>query len=468
MGDFSRGDLRFCINHANNNPGPDTIKIPVNGTINLTEPLPDLASDMEINGPGSELLTIRRDTGGDYRLIMVAGGTVTISGVTLANGRADVGGGIYNQGTLLLDHVNVTSNESTGGQGGGIYSVGALVITESTVNSNTAFSHASASGGGIYIAAATTLTITDSTVTENRALTTCLGTCTYLAALGGGIYVAENGTLTLERSAVSLNGANAGKSVCCGSSGLGGGLFSRGTSHVSSSIFTENEASAEAGRFAVGYGGAILNAGPMTIRNSTLANNSTRGGPTGGGYDTGWARGGAIFHYTNVLFIEHSTIALNKNTLAPNQQGGGIYRGGGSVRIHNTILARNLSNHGPNLHGTLLESGYNLISNSAGGSGYGPTDIIDVDPVLGPLQDNGGPTKTIALLPGSPAIDAGDPGPVDPPEWDQRGPGFPRIVNGRIDIGAFEVQATGAPLPSQDFAVLITSDFEIIKTKGKR
>jgi hypothetical protein len=61
------------------------------------------------------------------------------------------------------------------------------------------------------------------------------------------------------------------------------------------------------------------------------------------------------------------------------------------------------------------------------------------------VQDNGGPTRTHALLPGSPAIDAGDPNPVDPPEWDQRGPGFPRIVNGIIDIGVFDVQASGAP-----------------------
>ena len=78
--------------------------------------------------------------------------------------------------------------------------------------------------------------------------------------------------------------------------------------------------------------------------------------------------------------------------------------------------------------------------------------------MLGPLADNGGPTQTHALLPGSPAIDAGDN--TDAPEWDQRGIGFPRIVNGTIDIGAFEVQATGAPLPANPLAVLITADLE--------
>src|ERR1700741_4294259 len=71
MGDFSRGDLRFCINHANDNPGPDTIKIQVNGTINLTGPRPDLMSDMEIIGSGSASLTIRRASSNSFRIFSV-------------------------------------------------------------------------------------------------------------------------------------------------------------------------------------------------------------------------------------------------------------------------------------------------------------------------------------------------------------------------------------------------------------
>ena len=70
----------------------------------------------------------------------------------------------------------------------------------------------------------------------------------------------------------------------------------------------------------------------------------------------------------------------------------------------------------------------------------GPGDQINTDPLLGPLQDNGGPTFTHALLPGSPAIDTGDPNFTPPPFYDQRGPGFDRIANGRIDVGSFEVQ----------------------------
>ena len=78
----------------------------------------------------------------------------------------------------------------------------------------------------------------------------------------------------------------------------------------------------------------------------------------------------------------------------------------------------------------------------------GPGDQVNTDPVLGPLQDNGGPTFTHALLPGSPAIDTGDPNFIPPPLYDQRGPGFDRVVNGRIDIGSFEVQAGGTPTPT--------------------
>ncbi len=74
------------------------------------------------------------------------------------------------------------------------------------------------------------------------------------------------------------------------------------------------------------------------------------------------------------------------------------------------------------------------------------SNIIGADPLLGPLQDNGGPTLTHALLPGSPAIDSGDPAFTPPPDYDQRGEGFPRVVNGRIDMGAFEVQDGTPPV----------------------
>ena len=93
-----------------------------------------------------------------------------------------------------------------------------------------------------------------------------------------------------------------------------------------------------------------------------------------------------------------------------------------------------------NFGGTVTSLGYNLSSDNGGGHLTGPGDQINTDPLLGPLQDNGGPTLTHTLLPGSPAIDVGDPNFTPPPFFDQRGPGFDRVVNGRIDNGSFEVQ----------------------------
>src|SRR4029077_21230945 len=93
------------------------------------------------------------------------------------------------------------------------------------------------------------------------------------------------------------------------------------------------------------------------------------------------------------------------------------------------------------------------------GSGIltGPGDQINTNPLLGPLQNNGGPTFTHQLLPGSPAIDAGDPNFTPPPFFDQRGPGFDRVVNGRIDKGSFEVQTEGTPTPTPTATATSTS-----------
>jgi hypothetical protein len=113
------------------------------------------------------------------------------------------------------------------------------------------------------------------------------------------------------------------------------------------------------------------------------------------------------------LTVSNSTLSGNTAT-----NSGGIF---GAYSARNTIIALN-------------------TGDPASGSIDGNYNLVGGDPLLGPLQDNGGPTPTMALLPGSPAIGAGDP--TNAPEWDQRGPGFPRVVNGLIDIGAFEVQPT--------------------------
>jgi hypothetical protein len=103
-------------------------------------------------------------------------------------------------------------------------------------------------------------------------------------------------------------------------------------------------------------------------------------------------------------------------------------------------------------YGQVTSNGYNLSSDDGGGYLNGPGDQINTDPLLGPLQDNGGPTFTRELLPGSPAINAGDPNFVGPPDYDQRGPNYYRVRGGRIDVGSFEVQNPPSPSPTPRIA----------------
>ena len=130
----------------------------------------------------------------------------------------------------------------------------------------------------------------------------------------------------------------------------------------------------------------------------------------------------------------------------------------GTFAISNTSLKATgaLGGNIYNSNGAINSLGYNLSSDAAGGDGTTvpggfldkPGDIRNTEPSLGLLKDNGGPTFTHELLAGSPAIDAGDPNFTPPPDFDQRGTGYPRVVNGRIDIGAFEVQtAPACPQP---------------------
>jgi hypothetical protein len=177
--------------------------------------------------------------------------------------------------------------------------------------------------------------------------------------------------------------------------------------------------------------------------NSTISGNSA--GTSGGG----------IYEFANSLQVTNSTITGNS---APS--GGGIYNkrgifGDSVVEISNIILnagalGENIFNDG----GTVTSLGYNLSSDDGGGYLTGQGDQINTDPLLGPLQNNGGSTFTHALLAGSPATDAGDPSFSPPPLNDQRGCPFDRVFNGRIDIGSFETQpprrrcATPRPRPS--------------------
>jgi hypothetical protein len=293
--------------------------------------------------------------------------------------------------TATISGLTIT-NGSTGGSGGGIYNDHAtLTVSKCTLSGNS-----NDYGGGIYNDGdygSATLTINNSTVSGNSA-----------SSGGGGIYnIGRFGsvTLTINNSTLSGNLASSG-----------GGIYN--------------------------YGGGSLSSATLTINNSTLNGNSASSG--GGIYNNG--QFGSV------------TLTINNSTLSGNSasSGGGISNigynfGSASLNIGNTIL--NAGTSGANIYnnsGTVTSDGYNLSSDNGGGYLTATGDQINTDPMLGPLQDNGGPTFTHELLTGSPAINMGDPNFTPPPDYDQRGPGYPRVVNGRIDIGAFEVQAS-APCP---------------------
>jgi hypothetical protein len=262
------------------------------------------------------------------------------------------------------------------------------------------------------------VTISDVTITNG------------VSGVGGGIHNVGGGvccaTLTVTNSTISGNSAN-----------QGGGILNSEVLTVSNSTISGNSANQGGGIFNV-------NSGPrsayVTISNSTLSGNLSD--VDGGGvYNSGDQ---TIFRRA-VLSIENSTISGNSAT----GRGGGIanegpVQGVAKVELASTIL--NAGNSGENIFNTstVTSLGYNLSSDDGGGLLTGNGDQINTNPMLGPLQDNGGPTSTHELLPGSPAIDAGDPNFTPPPLFDQRGPDFWRVRNDRIDIGSFEVQVGSA------------------------
>src|SRR5438094_3832619 len=251
-----------------------------------------------------------------------------------------------------------------------------------------------------------------------------------LNTFGGGIYNVES-ALTVVSCALAGNSA-------LGQQGSGGGIFSNGGGAGGNArLITIN--SAFSGNAAT-TGGAIGNNGSsgmanLTISNSTLSGNSASF--VGGGVDDHTASGTA-------------TVTITNSTLSENTSANISMFKGGMLDIGNTVLKAAVS--GVNLEiaklATVTSRGYNVSSDDAGGFLNGPGDQINTDPLLGPLQDNGGPTFTHALLPGSPAIDSGDPNFTPPPYYDQRGPVFWRVRNGRIDVGSFEVQAGTTPSPT--------------------
>jgi predicted outer membrane repeat protein len=220
--------------------------------------------------------------------------------------------------------------------------------------------------------------------------------------------------------------------------GNGGGIGSSGSLTIQNSTVANNKAS--------GSGGGIYSVGNIVVENSTIANNSSEGS------------GGGIIGFANTL-VENCTVSGNSASV----KGGGIYESAGVLlSIASTIVAKNSATiSGKDIFGT-VQADYSLIGVRNDGPSFTPASANDktgtfaapLDPLLAPLANNGGPTQTMAFLAGSPCIDAG----ANPAALatDQRGTGYPRIVNGTSDIGAYEADSD-VPTASGLFPGVTTS-----------
>jgi CSLREA domain-containing protein len=471
-------------------------------TITLASALPTITEPLSIQGPGTVAgnsnITISGD--GNYKIFAMYGNAYAfgVSGLTLsdgylANGRGgaihveDSGAAMAGEPTLTVQDSELSGNTSAAG--GAIYAFRASVsVQDSDISNNTATGHSyGTGGGGIYLfpGIAGTLTIDHSTMSGNTA---SHGTSMYAHATGGAVH--SGGATDILDSTISGNSTD-------GSHGAGGGLYlntgldpSTIQDSTISGNYTTGQYSEGGGLDLTAYsstiitgstivdnyttgdnanGGAIaFHAGAqdpgnadISIENSTIADNDTSGTAASGG--------GMFVYYEASLDISNATISGNSTE----NFGGNIYEYGGAAdpSITNSILSGGSAGQlGPELYtgsaGTNFQVAFSLIQNPAGAAIHAApsySNITGVDPQLGPIVDNGGPTYTQEPALTSPVIDCGT---SDGATTDQRGTGFDRPVelartNSTVagadgsDMGAFEVQsgaATGActnnvPLP---------------------
>ncbi|MEH2283289.1 MAG: Calx-beta domain-containing protein [Nostoc sp.] len=421
INDSGAGSLRQAIINANNDPGIETIIFDTTGifgdatpdTITLTSGELNVTEGVIIQGTGANKLAI---SGNNASRVFNASASLSIDGLNITGGNAgnNNGGGIYSSSNVTVSNSTISGNV-TNTSGGGIYGSSSVTVSDSTVSGNIA----NTSGGGLYSSNAT---ISNSTVSGNTANN------------GGGIY--GSSSVTVGNSTVSGNIANTS----------GGGLYSSNAT-ISNSTVSGNTAN---------NGGGIYGSSSVTVGNSTVSGNIAN--TSGGGIysiittltnstvssNTAKSNGGGI--YSSGGTVSNSTIFGNTADSDNNGtgNGGGIIRSGGTWSISNSIIAGNIDpgNQGADIYGGNFNgNAYNLIGQIAGKSsgtlGTG-TDIINPNPGLKPLGNYGGSTQTQALDFNSPARNAGNPTYNGGLTTDQRGTGFNRLENGRLDIGAFE------------------------------
>lgn len=470
-------------------------------TITLTNGQIEIYQDLTISGPSSALLTVNGNS--LSRIFQVYNhSTVSMSGMKLANGLINTatscyGGAIYLlDSSLTLTNMILSSNTAlctfpgpppiSSGYGGAIYSINStLAVFSSTISNNiAAFSNTGLGGGGGIYTSSGLVNLTNSNINSNASEgvsgegTINAVNSIFNANAGAAIRGTGNGRISISGSVISSNregGVSNSSSQAIllidtsvfsnnesitSSSAAGGGINNKGTATISNSSINNNRVSAR--------GGGIYNIGTMNLISSSITNNS---GPQSGG---------GIFTALGQLFVTNSTVSGNSTIGSISSVGGGIYnlsdaantggnvtltnstitnnlsagKGGGLrqdatgvVTFRNTIVAGNNSNSGEiDVSGTIISQGFNLVGNTNGSSGWQGSDLVNQNPSLAPLGNNGGLTLTHALMTTSPAINAGsnslakDPTTNVPLIQDQRG--LPRYIGGGmgglVDIGAYE------------------------------
>jgi hypothetical protein len=396
LNDSGPGSLRQAIAGAS---PEDTVEFQpgLSGTITLTSPV-TINDVLTIKGPGPDpsVITVSSKNAQEV-FIIPAQFSVAISEVTIAN--ANTGGNSL---------------------GGGVSNNGHLTITDCTFSDNF-----SAGGGAIYNGG--NMDITGSTFTDNQA-TDVVG------PVGGAVF--NGGTLNITSSTFSKNMASGG-----------GAIYNVGTLNITSSTFSGNVAS---------NGGAINNNGngKVTIATCTFSLNSA-------------VTGAGISHTSN------GTLSLASSTLSANfasSQGGGIFlqTDSGKTVIYNTIIAGNSAPYSPDVSGALSSQGYNLIGDGTGSMGlvngvnhdHVGNSASPIVPMLGTLGDNadGQAPFTMALLPGSPALNMGDPTQLGQP--DERGV----VRAGGVNIGAYQASASLFQITSVPAQVITGVPFDLTVT----
>ena len=432
LNDSGPDSLRDCVTNANQNPGPDTVTFQagLTGSIVLTSGQVNIYDDVTITGPGASVITV---SGNSTSRVFYASDDdsstqldISISGLTISGGNSNNnnGAGIYcGNEHLTLKNSTITNNDAGTGEGGGVYiRHGYLTMDNCVVSGNS-----SQWGGGLNMNGSSG-TVKNSKITGNT------------ASYGGGGIGTYNGS-NLYMQYTTVDGNHAGHS--------GGGLYSgpgdsygpgpinfpgQGYVSIRNSTISNNTADQS--------GGGISRKGYIDIFNSTISGNSAK------------QYGGGISIIGGTLYLTQSTITNNvaDSDSTDDSSGGGLSIGDANARLYSSIIAGNTvypaAASASDVFGSVDgRSSYNIVgvdsglvgitngtSNNQVGSAAAP-----LDPQLGPLQDNGGLTFTHAITGASIAHDAG---PLNGyfSQFDQRGPGFIRVSDRHLDIGAFEFQ----------------------------